>query len=77
MTHTNSKINFKKLWRIVTKNRINSRVHGPEHWTRVERNGLYISERKLSDIMESKPSDLAVGNLVTSKSKGLDSKNQI
>jgi len=49
MTHTNSEINFKKLWRIVTKDRINSRVHGPEHWTRVERNGLYISEQNGAD----------------------------
>ena len=29
---------------------------------------------KRRSVMESKPSDLAIGNLVTSKSKGLDSK---
>ncbi len=46
-----SEINFKKLWRIVTanKDRINSRIHGPEHWARVERNGLYICEQNGAD----------------------------
>ena len=33
-----------------------------------------LANGERSDIMESKPSDLAIGNLVTSKSKGLDSK---
>ena len=46
-----SKINFKKLWQIVisNKNRINSRVHAPEHWTKVERNGLYICNKNNAD----------------------------
>ncbi|MDM8564987.1 HD domain-containing protein [Candidatus Halobeggiatoa sp. HSG11] len=46
-----SEINFKKLWKIVTKNkvRINSHIHGPEHWARVERNGLYICEKNGAD----------------------------
>jgi uncharacterized protein len=48
---TDSKINFKKLWKIVLSNpkRIHSYVHGPEHWARVERNGLYICRTNGAD----------------------------
>ncbi len=46
-----SKINFNKLWKIVTSNpnRINSHIHGPKHWSRVERNGLYICQSNNAD----------------------------
>ncbi len=35
-------IDFKKLWKavIANKNRFDSKIHGPWHWARVERNGL-------------------------------------
>jgi len=41
-----SKIDFKKLWQIVlsNKNRNDSNIHGPGHWARVERNGLYLCQ---------------------------------
>ncbi|MBE9561765.1 MAG: hypothetical protein IMF12_02710, partial [Proteobacteria bacterium] len=44
-------IDLKKLWQTVTlnPNRLNSRVHGPEHWTRVERNGLYLCKQNSAD----------------------------
>ncbi len=46
-----SSIDFKKLWKIVisNKDRIDSRVHGPEHWVRVQRNGLYICKQNNVD----------------------------
>jgi uncharacterized protein len=46
-----SKINFKRLWQIVVSNpnRIHSDVHGPDHWKRVERNGLYICQSNGAD----------------------------
>jgi len=46
-----SKIDFKKLWRIVlsNKNRFHSRIHGSEHWARVERNGLYLCQSNGAD----------------------------
>jgi len=46
-----SEINFKKLWKIVrsTPNRIHSSVHGPKHWARVERNGLYLCKANGAD----------------------------
>jgi uncharacterized protein len=46
-----SQIDFEKLWQIVlsNKNRIHSKVHGPEHWARVERNGLYLCQENAAD----------------------------
>ena len=44
-------INFKKLWKtvIANKNRIDSDIHGPHHWARVERNGLYLCKLNGAD----------------------------
>ncbi len=46
-----SQIDFKKLWKIViaNKKRINSNIHGPRHWARVERNGLYLCQLNGAD----------------------------
>jgi len=46
-----SEIDFKKLWKIViaNKNRIDSKIHGPRHWARVERNGLYLCQLNGAD----------------------------
>jgi len=59
-----------QIWLSVIWSRPNLKVWIPKNTK------TYASVLKtlLSDIMESKPSDLAVDNLVTSKSKGLDSK---
>ncbi|MDM8568523.1 hypothetical protein QUF50_03220 [Thiotrichales bacterium HSG1] len=34
---------------ISNPNRINSHIHGPKHWSRVERNGLYICQLNDAD----------------------------
>jgi uncharacterized protein len=46
-----SQIDFEKLWQIVlsNKNRIHLQIHGPEHWARVERNGLYLCQENGAD----------------------------
>ena len=40
-------IDFKELWKIVTEQFHQNRytVHGPDHWRRVERNGLILCKR--------------------------------
>lgn len=40
-----------KIWKLVIKETKvrKSSVHGPEHWVRVERNGIYIAERNGAD----------------------------
>ena len=45
-------INFEKLWEFIINNPYlrKSTIHGPEHWKRVERNGIYIAERVGADI---------------------------
>jgi uncharacterized protein len=46
-----SQIDFDKLWKIVLSNkeRIHSKVHGPAHWARVERNGVYLCQQNGAD----------------------------
>jgi uncharacterized protein len=44
--------NFDRLWQLVTK-QVDSpghSVHGPDHWRRVERNGLLLATRSGADI---------------------------
>lgn len=45
-------IDFDKLWNIVISDPDlrKSNIHGPEHWKRVERNGIYIGEKVGADI---------------------------
>ncbi len=47
-----SQIDFEKLWQIVlsNNNRIPSIIHGPKHWARVERNGLYLCQENGADV---------------------------
>lgn len=44
-------IDFESLWKIVAApfSRHLTQLHGPEHWRRVERNGLLLSERTGAD----------------------------
>ena len=46
------KIQFEDLWRyVVAQIHVSERsVHGPDHWRRVERNGLVLSERTGADV---------------------------
>jgi uncharacterized protein len=45
-------IDFEKLWQHVINDPAlrESRIHGPDHWARVERNGLFIGERVGADL---------------------------
>ena len=45
-------INFDVLWnKVINDPELrNSHIHGPDHWARVERNGIYIGEQVGADI---------------------------
>ena len=45
-------INFDKLWQHVINDPDlrKSHIHGPDHWARVERNGIYIGEQLGADL---------------------------
>jgi len=45
-------IDFEKLWSLVLNNPDlrKSHIHGPDHWARVERNGLFIGEQFGADL---------------------------
>jgi len=45
-------IDFEKLWQYVINDPDlrNSHIHGPDHWARVERNGIYIGEQVGADL---------------------------
>ena len=51
-SHFEMNWNFDCLWQFVTKQFRSPRysVHGPEHWRRVERNGLLLATRSGADI---------------------------
>lgn len=59
-SHTDSILNalarmneeFSQLWHTVTKqfHTLGNSIHGPEHWKRVERNGLLLATRTGADI---------------------------
>ena len=44
-------MNYDQIWEIVLKDTTVNKnsIHGPSHWARVERNGLYIAKRNGAD----------------------------